>query len=170
MSKQLLLEVSLIGSLSLVIGILMIAFKRADYSPVVMLHKLLTGLLGSFLVMAGTVKFFEPFNTMFNKQIELSELPLPELARWAGQLGEISVGLGLIAVLILSNKVSTTTIKRLFYGASALTLSIMSVAVYVHLIPNVPAEVLPLQSKPPVLTLIIMVLVGLNILIFKKDK
>jgi len=39
---------------------------------------------------------------------------------------------------------------------------IMLVAVYVHLHPDVPAEVLPFQSKPPVLTVIIMALAILN--------
>ncbi len=43
--------------------------------------------------------------------------------------------------------------------ATMLTVVIMSVAVYVHLSPNVPAEALPQQSKPPVLTVIVMLVV-----------
>jgi len=48
-----------------------------------------------------------------------------------------------------------------------LTVVIMSVAVYVHLSPNVPAEVLPLQSKPPVLTVLVM-FVSLGLWLSKK--
>ena len=169
MSKQLLLEVSLISSVFVLVSFIWFTFRRSPLSAALKVQKLLTGLLGVFLVMAGTVKFFEPFNTMFTKQIALSELPFPELARWAGQLGEISAGIGFLLVLILALKLTKATLKNILYGTSFLTVIIMTVAVYVHLIPSVPAEVLPLQSKPPVLTLIVMAIVGLNAWLFKKS-
>ena len=169
MSSQLLLEISLISSVFVIVGLMWLAFRRSKLSPIEKLNKLLTGLIGGFLTMAGMVKFFDPFNIMFTHQFELSGLPLPELARWAGQLGEISAGIAFLAVLILATKVSNTVLQRIFYGASVLTMIIMLVAVYVHLIPTVPAEVLPLQSKPPVLTLIVMALIGLNGVLFKKS-
>ena len=50
----------------------------------------------------------------------------------------------------------------IFALTTLLVVIIMLVAVYVHLHPDVPAEVLPFQSKPPVLTVIIMALAILN--------
>lgn len=38
---------------------------------------MITGFLGPFLLMGGTVKFFDPFTTMFANQIALSGLPFP---------------------------------------------------------------------------------------------
>lgn len=170
MGKQLLLEVSLISSVFVIVGLMWLALRHSAMNPSAIMQKLLTGLLAIFLIMAGTVKFFEPFNTMFTKQIALSGLPLPEIARWAGQLGEISAGLGFLIVLTLSKVLTKNIIRKVFYCSSLLALSIMFVAVYVHLIPEVTAEFLPLQSKPPILTLIIMLLIGLNVWVFRSFK
>ena len=52
--------------------------------------------------------------------------------------------------------------RLVFYLTNLVIVVIMLVAVYVHLRPNVPAEVLPFQSKPPVVTLIVMGLAMLN--------
>ncbi|MCK8067695.1 hypothetical protein [Cobetia sp. 1CM21F] len=123
---------------------------------------LLTGVLGAFLLMAGMVKFFEPFRTMFATQIELSGLPFPALARVAGQGGEISAGLLLLAVLLGTRKFTEAQVNTLFTSAVLLALAIMVVAIFVHLSPAVPAAVLPLQTKPPVLTVVIMLLLLLT--------
>lgn len=131
-------------------------------------QKILTGLLGAFMVMAGTVKFFDPFTTMFAKQIALSELPFPTLSRWAGQLGEIFAGL---LMVMIGNKALAAPIKdKAMQLSTLLTTAIMIVAVYVHLLPSVPAEVLPLQSKPPVMTLIILGLAWLNAFLYFRKK
>lgn len=161
MSSQLLLELALIGSTIVIAAIILLRSSQAATTG----NKLalfLTFLLGAFLTMAGTVKFFDPFTSMFSQQIAYAELPLPTLSRWAGQLGEIGAGLGFLAVLIFGRKLSASQKKQLLWLASGLTLVIMTVALYVHLLPQVPAEVLPMQSKPPVLTLIVMALVAIN--------
>ena len=152
-TSQLILELSLIGTMLLVTGIFLVRSYDKTDSVGTKVQKILTGLLGAFMVMAGTVKFFDPFTTMFAKQIALSELPFPTLSRWAGQLGEIFAGLMLLVVMI-GNKALAAPIKdKAMQLSMLLTTAIMIVAVYVHLLPSVPAEVLPLQSKPPVMTL-----------------
>lgn len=169
-ASQLILELSLIGTMLLVTGVFLVRSYDKTDSVGTKVQKILTGLLGAFMVMAGTVKFFDPFTTMFAKQIALSELPFPTLSRWMGQLGEIFAGLLLLMVMI-GNKALAAPIKdRAMQLSTLLTTAIMIVAVYVHLLPNVPAEVLPLQSKPPVMTLIILGLAWLNAFLYFRKK
>ncbi|WP_199458636.1 hypothetical protein [Vibrio owensii] len=169
-ASQLILELSLIGTMLLVSGVFLVRSYDKTDSVGTKVQKILTGLLGAFMVMAGTVKFFDPFTTMFAKQIALSELPFPTLSRWAGQLGEIFAGL-LLLVVMIGNKALAAPIKdRAMQLSTLLTTAIMIVAVYVHLLPNVPAEVLPLQSKPPVMTLIILGLAWLNAFLYFRKK
>ena len=47
--------------------------------------------------------------------------------------------------------------------ASAGLIVNMAVAIYVHLQPEVPASVLPLGIKPPLIPLVFMLLAGLNL-------
>ncbi|WP_045421269.1 hypothetical protein [Vibrio jasicida] len=169
-TSQLILELSLIGTMLLVTGVFLVRSYDKTDSVGTKVQKILTGLLGAFMVMAGTVKFFDPFTTMFAKQIALSELPFPTLSRWAGQLGEIFAGLLLLMVMI-GNKAFAAPIKdKAMQLSTLLTTAIMTVAVYVHLLPSVPAEVLPLQSKPPVMTLIILGLAWLNAFLYFRKK
>ncbi|GAB2645084.1 hypothetical protein [Vibrio panuliri] len=168
--SQLILELSLIGTMLLVTGVFLVRSYEKTDSIGTKVQKILTGLLGAFMVMAGTVKFFEPFTTMFAKQIALSELPFPTLSRWAGQLGEIFAGL-LLLVVMIGNKALAAPIKdKAMQLSTLLTTAIMFVAVYVHLLPSVPAHVLPLQSKPPVMTLIILALAWLNAFLYFRKK
>lgn len=169
-TQQLILELTLIGSMFLITGFFL--FRSYNSSDVLSLkaQKILTGLLGAFLLMAGTVKFFDPFTTMFAKQIALSELPFPTLSRWAGQLGEMTSGVLLLVVMIGGRKLNTELRNKAMLASTLLTTAIMVVAVYVHLLPSVPAEVLPLQSKPPVMTLIILGLAWLNAYLYHKNK
>ena len=169
-TQQLILELTLIGSMFLITGFFL--FRSYNSSDVLSLkaQKILTGLLGAFLLMAGTVKFFDPFTTMFAKQIALSELPFPTLSRWAGQLGEMTAGVLLLVVMIGGRKLNTELRNKAMLASTLLTTAIMVVAVYVHLLPSVPAEVLPLQSKPPVMTLVILGLAWLNAYLYHKNK
>ncbi|GGP57755.1 hypothetical protein [Shewanella saliphila] len=166
MSKQLIVELLCISAVIIVSVIVMSRNKRNSVSVGLRINGFISGLLGSFLIMAGTVKFFDPFTTMFASQIALSELPFPTLARWAGQLGEIMAGVLFVLSLMIKQRFTPKLAKLIFYTASGLTTVIMLVAVYVHLLPGVPAEVLPLQSKPPVLTLIVLGLVWLNMYLY----
>ncbi|GEM78004.1 hypothetical protein [Vibrio superstes] len=169
-TSQLILELSLIGTMLLITGIFLVRSYDKTDSIGTKVQKILTGLLGAFMVMAGTVKFFDPFTTMFAKQIALSELPFPTLSRWMGQLGEIFAGL-LLLVVMMGYKALATSIKdKAMQLSTLLTTAIMIVAVYVHLLPSVPAEVLPLQSKPPVMTLIILGLAWLNAFLYFRKK
>ncbi|WP_182026586.1 hypothetical protein [Vibrio rotiferianus] len=169
-ASQLILELSLIGTMLLVTGVFLVRSYDKTDSVGTKVQKILTGLLGAFMVMAGTVKFFDPFTTMFAKQIALSELPFPTLSRWAGQLGEIFAGL-LLLIVMIGNKALAAPIKdKAMQLSTLLTTAIMIVAVYVHLLPSVPAEVLPLQSKPPVMTLIILGLAWLNAFLYFRKK
>lgn len=168
MNKQLLVEIFLIGAVFVATGVAFYLFRRVGAAE--RLEELLTGLLGGFLLMAGTVKFFEPFTTLFATQIALSELPFPVLSKWAGQLGEILAGGMFLTLLIAGKKRLAAVADILLYGASLLTTFIMLVAIHVHLLPGVPAAVLPLQSKPPVLTLIVLALVVGNALLYRRKR
>jgi len=126
-----------------------------------------TALLGGFMVMAGMAKFFLPFADIFAAQIELSGLPFPALSKFAGQMGEIFAGLLYLLILTEGKFISSKLAAMILNLVTMLTVVIMSVAVYVHLSPNVPAEVLPLQSKPPVLTVLVM-FVSLGLWLSKK--
>ncbi|GLR04097.1 hypothetical protein GCM10007906_16840 [Vibrio hyugaensis] len=169
-TSQLILELSIIGTMLLLTGVFLVRSYEKTDSVGTKVQKILTGLLSAFMVMAGTVKFFDPFTTMFAKQIALSELPFPTLSRWAGQLGEIFAGF-LLLVVVIGNKALAAPIKdKAMQLSTLLTTAIMIVAVYVHLLPSVPAEVLPLQSKPPVMTLIILGLAWLNAFLYFRKK
>lgn len=122
----------------------------------------MTGFLGVFLLMGGSVKFFERFTSMFANQIALSGLPFPALSNFAGQFDEISSGIALLALLVLGKKPASVIADKAFYLVNIAIITIMCVAIYVHLHPDVPAETLPLGTKPPYLTVYILLLAGLN--------
>ena len=169
-TSQLILELSLIGTMFLVTGVFLFRSFNTTDTLSLKVQKILTGLLGAFLLMAGTVKFFDPFTTMFAKQIALSELPFPVLSRWAGQLGEMAAGALLLIIMVGGKRMDGELRDKAMLLSTLLTTVIMLVAVYVHLLPNVPAEVLPLQSKPPVMTLIILALAWLNAYLYKLNR
>jgi len=155
MNAQILLETIMISTIFLLtVGY----FLRSKKSLGKKIEVFSIALLGGFLLMGGMAKFFQPFASMFASQIELSELPFPTLSKFAGQMGEISAGLLYLLVLSKGKLISSKLASYALNGATFLTMIIMSVAVYVHLLPSVPAEVLPLQSKPPVLTIIVMII------------
>ncbi|MBT3137316.1 hypothetical protein KL866_19910 [Alteromonas sp. ALT199] len=166
MNAQILLEVGLISVMAL---ITLTYISRSKASKGNKIQTFAIALLGGFMILGGTAKFFQPFATMFASQIELSGLPLPKLAKFAGQMGEITAGIMYLLLLTKGKFISVKLSEMVLNGATLLTVVIMTVAVYVHLSPNVPAEVLPFQSKPPVLTVIVM-LISLGILIANKRK
>ncbi|ANB24222.1 hypothetical protein A6F57_02720 [Alteromonas stellipolaris] len=164
MNQQIILEATMIGTMFLVTAGY---FLRSKESASNKAKNFVTALLGGFMVMGGTAKFFLPFADIFAAQIELSGLPFPALSKFAGQMGEILAGSLYLLVLTEGKLISSKVASVIFNIATLLTVVIMSVAVYVHLSPNVPAEVLPFQSKPPVLTLIVM-FVALGLWLSKK--
>lgn len=164
MNKQILLEAAMIGTMFLITAGYFIRSKDSAGNKA---KNFITALLGGFMVMAGTAKFFLPFADIFSAQIELSGLPFPVLSKFAGQMGEIFAGLLYLLILTEGKLISSKLASVALNVTTMLTVVIMSVAVYVHLSPNVPAEVLPLQSKPPVLTVIVM-LISLGLWFSKK--
>ncbi|SCA56533.1 putative membrane protein [Candidatus Terasakiella magnetica] len=162
-------EYILIGILLLITAAGYLLVRRTKGTGTQKAEKILTGFLGGFILMGGSVKFFDPFTTMFASQIAQSELPFPILMKWAGQLGEMSTGALLLALLIFGARILPDLKEKAFYLANLGIVGIMVVAVYVHLHPNVQAEVLPFGSKPPVLTIVIMALAGMNIYLHRKN-
>jgi|GEM_PF-523470 len=167
--EQLTKELILIGIVLTITLVAYLFIRRSGGTASENAGRILTGVMGAFMLLGGTAKFFEPFTTMFANQIALSQLPLPTISAFAGQAGEIISGLVLIAFFAFGRKLGGAVGNKIFYLANLLIVGIMVIAVYVHLHPAVPAEILPFQSKPPVLTLIVMFLTGLNIYLHRKN-
>ena len=116
--------------------------------------------LGTAIFLFGFLKFFNPFNTWFHIQIAKSGLPPVSIP--LGIAAEISIGLSLLLATIFSERIGS--LFRPVVGlASAGLIANMTVAIYVHLQREVPARVLPLGIKPPVIPLFFMLLAGLNL-------
>lgn len=132
------------------------------------LLKATTGFIAFFMLIPGTVKFFDPFKAFFTTQIANSQMPFPTLSYWAGQLGEISMGLLLFSLVFFWNRFPKELAKKAFYFGHTIVAFIMLVSLYVHAHPDVPAEVLPFEEKFPFLSIIILCLIGLNIYLINK--
>jgi hypothetical protein len=106
--------------------------------------------LGVTIFMFGFLKFFDPFHSWFQVQISNSHLPPGSFAM--GIAGELSIGAAF--VLSFTARGRLAAYRQWLAGAASLGLIVMmSVATYVHLHPNVPAEVLPLGIKYPFIPL-----------------
>lgn len=122
--------------------------------------------LGSTMFMFGFLKFFEPFRTWFDVQITKSGLP--RLSIPMGITGEISIGLSLLSAACFGRKASNI-FGPIASAASAALIANMGGATYVHVHPEVPAEVLPLKIKPPIIPLIFMLLAAVNLVQLRRD-
>ena len=123
--------------------------------------------LGSTTFLFGFLKFFDPFRTWFDVQITKSRLP-----RFSGPLGmagEISVGLSLLSASCCTRKTSNL-FSPIVSAASAGLIANMAGATYVHLHPDVPADVLPLKIKPPIIPVFFMLLAAVNLFQLHRDK
>lgn len=119
--------------------------------------------LGTAIFLFGFVKFFDPFKTWFHVQIVSSGLR-PFLIP-LGMAGEMCIGLSLLVATVFTKRIRS--LSRPVVGlASAGLIVNMAVATYVHLQPGVPASVLPLGIKPPLIPLSFMLLAGLNLFSF----
>ena len=116
--------------------------------------------LGVFMFMFGFLKLFEPFRTMFDVQIAKSELP--PISVPFGKAVEMAIGLGLLLPACFGAKISRLYGPIVFAASAGLVVN-MGVATYVHLKPEVPANVLPLGIKTPFIPVFVMVLAGLNL-------
>jgi hypothetical protein len=111
--------------------------------------------LGVLILTFGVLKCVNPtIDGWFHVQIQQSHLP--HSAILTGKIAEIVTGLlFLLPRFRLSPKQWEGRI--LLIACSSLFL-VMLVAVYVHLQPGVPPEVLPLGIKPPVIPLFVLLL------------
>ena len=72
--------------------------------------------------------------------------------------------------LVTDNNLTKKKIKIIILLASAAIIPMMATATYVHLQPDVPAEVLPLKIKPPFIPIFILLLALANIFLLRKQK
>ncbi len=131
------------------------------------LIKALSLFLGFLMFMFGFLKFFQPFRGWFDMQIQLSHLP--HAAILSGELGEMVTGC-LFFLPWLRRSLTANSRTRLLLLASLMLVTQMCVAIYVHLQPEVPASVLPLGIKPPVIPLVVLVLALLTAFAVWKDR
>ena len=111
--------------------------------------------LGLLMLTFGFLKFVSPtIDGWFHVQIQQSHLP--HSAILMGKIAEIMTG-----ILFLLPRFRSWPAQwegRILLIACASLVLEMLVAVYVHLQPGVPAEVLPLGIKPPVIPLFVLLL------------
>ena len=134
-----------------------------------LLIKIITGFLGIGMLLPGLGKFTEPFKTFIYKQLALTGMPFPEVMQHVVKLSEVAIGLILIYLAFAGNKLSTAFRSKIFYLGNFIISIMMIVAIYVHLHPNVPAEILPLEIKPPIMPVAYMLLVVLNTYLYRKQ-
>jgi uncharacterized membrane protein YphA (DoxX/SURF4 family) len=111
--------------------------------------------LGLLMLTFGFLKFVNPtIDGWFHVQIQQSHLP--HAAILMGKLGEITTGV--LFVLPRLRRWPSQWARRILLLACSSLFVEMLVAVYVHLQPEVPAEVLPLGIKPPIIPLFVVLL------------
>lgn len=112
------------------------------------INKVLTLVLGIQMFLFGFLKFFQPFRGWFETQIRQSHLPHEAIL--AGKLTEMLTGILFLLPWVLRSLPAKNK-DRIVLVACFLLTTQMIVAIYVHLQPGVPANVLPLGIKPPVI-------------------
>lgn len=124
--------------------------------------------LATSMFMGGILKFIDPFKSWYTAQITNSGLA--PILYPLGIMGEVAVGITLLVCLIYRNRISTkfyNLLTRLsFLGVTVMMLT----AVYVHLDPHVPAEVLPLKIKPPYIPILFLFISLSNIYLSIKPR
>jgi hypothetical protein len=111
--------------------------------------------LGTTIFLFGFLKLFDPFHSWFGVQITNSGLPPPSFIM--GIAGEMGTGLTLLGSFFARRQLARA--RHVISAGGCLSLIVvMCVATYVHLQPDVPAKVLPLGIKPPVIPLSFLIL------------
>ncbi len=124
--------------------------------------------MGISMLMFGILKFFSPFKDWYTTQVTASELPFPSYP--LGIAGEIFTGMLFIYVVLNFKKLTEDKIYKLILAGGALVGTMMVVAIYVHMHPAVPHDVLPLKIKPPIIPIVFALIAGTNVFMFKKSK
>jgi len=107
------------------------------------------------MFMFGFLKFFQPFHEWFEIQIQQSHLPHEAIL--AGKLTEMLTGVLFLLPWVWRSLTAKSKDQILLIGCLILFTQ-MVVAIYVHLQPGVPASVLPLGIKPPVIPGVVVLL------------
>jgi hypothetical protein len=132
--------------------------------------KLISWFLGIAMFLFGILKVLIPtINGWYFIQMKNSGLGA-YIPIWVGITGEIVVGLAFIFSLVMDKNLANKNFKIIILLASAAILPMMVTAIYVHLQPNVPAEVLPLKIKPPFIPVFFILLALANIYLMRKIK
>lgn len=113
------------------------------------------------MLMFGILKFVNPFKSWYSVQVTNSELG--QLSYAMGIVGEIGVGTTLILCLVYRQKIPLRVYHLLTNVSFIIIIIMMFTGIYVHLHPNVPAEVLPLKIKPPYIPTFFLMLALSNI-------
>lgn len=124
-------------------------------------NKAINLVLGTSMFVFGFLKFFHPFKDWYSVQITASNLG--ETSYVLGITGELVVGLTFLILTRVRQNVSFQFYALLSAFASVAVIVMMSTAIYVHLQPGVPAEVLPLKIKLPVIPLSFLVIAAFNL-------
>ena len=119
------------------------------------LNRSLSLLLGIQMFLFGFLKFFQPFHGWFDIQIQQSHLPHEAIL--AGKLTEMLTGV-LFLLPWAWRSLTARSKEQILLVACFILLTQMVVAIYVHLQPGVPAGVLPLGIKAPVIPGIVLLL------------
>ena len=119
------------------------------------LSKVLSPFLGILMFMFGFLKFFLPFRGWFEIQIQQSHLPHESIL--AGKLTEMLTGC-LFLLPWVWRSLTAKSREQILLIACLILSTQMGVAIYVHLQPGVPASVLPLGIKTPVIPVFVLLL------------
>lgn len=118
--------------------------------------KVTSWFLGISMFMFGFLKFFNPFKAWYTLQISGSGLSSTSYIM--GIAGELTIGIVLLYCMIRWNSINLKLRTLLLAGSSIVIVVMMVTGIYVHLQPDVPADVLPLKIKPPYIPAFFMLL------------
>jgi uncharacterized membrane protein YfcA len=107
------------------------------------------------MFMFGFLKFFQPIRGWFDIQVQQSHLPHEAIL--AGKVAEMITGV-LFLLPWFWKSLTAKSKDQLLLIACLILFTQMGVAIYVHLQPGVPASVLPLGIKQPVIPVFVLLL------------
>lgn len=132
--------------------------------------KILTGILGFIMLVPGLAKFVNPFKSFIYQHLVIIGFPFPEFTQYAVKFGEVGIGVLLLFLAIKGNMLKNQTQKITFWLANIAVIATMVVAIYTHLHPDVPAEILPMEYKPPLMGIAYICLTVTNMYLYNKTK
>jgi hypothetical protein len=131
--------------------------------------RILTGILSFIMLAPGLAKFREPFKTLIYKYLTLIGFPLPDVMQYVVKFSEVSVGLAMLFLTFKVHNISQGLRDIVFYLTNFTIIIMMIVAVYTHMDPNVPAAILPMEFKPPIMPISYILLVFINLYLYRKS-